>query len=305
MRIIEQINDDRLIGAIEHDTGAILLLIGGIHGNEPAGIEAIENVFESLTPRSNKVRGSVYGIKGNLKALQQNQRFIDKDFNRIWSDDFEDSSIQQLAEYEEYLAIKKIIDTIKQEQGNRHLVVLDLHTTSSKSLPFILSNQDSRNRSLLKPIPVPTIFGVENRIKGTLMSYINQLGDSGIVFEAGEHLDPMSVHYHQSIIKMLMVGCGIFNQVDVEDYETLVQDLFQYARSMQYIFEITFRYGIKNHEQFKMRPGFENFMKIDQGTILANNEHGDILAPLPGRIFMPLYQEQGEDGFFIIDEMGF
>jgi succinylglutamate desuccinylase len=51
-----------------------------------------------------------------------------------------------------------------------------------------------------------------------------------------------------------------------------------------------------------MLPGFKNFDAIEKNQILAKNKHGDILAPYSGYILMPLYQKQGEDGFFIISE---
>ena len=49
-----------------------------------------------------------------------------------------------------------------------------------------------------------------------------------------------------------------------------------------------------------MRPGYENFKPVGSGEVLAKNTAGNIRSPEAGRILMPLYQEQGEDGFFIV-----
>lgn len=293
----------RLIGKIEKNYGPILLLVGGVHGNEPAGIQAIHETLLQLSYMEDHVQGSIYGIRGNLQALEQKRRYIDRDLNRVWSMDPQIQRDTTAAEHREFLAIREFIHDIKSHQGDRHLILLDLHTTSSESLPFILCSNDPRNRRLVKPIPVPTIFGVENRIKGTLNNYLDDLGDSAIVFEAGRHDDPFSVMYHKSIIQLMLVGTGLVNQADLGDFEDMVGSLYHHCRSMQFIFEIMFRYGIKPGEQFRMMPGFSNFMPIRQGQVLASNERGDIVSPLPGRIFMPLYQEQGDDGFFIIDEV--
>lgn len=300
---IAQLEDTkRMIGSIEKDRGPILLLVAGIHGNEPAGIQAAKEMMLQLNHMREKINGSVYAILGNMKAIQQNTRYIDTDLNRMWSPDIKLEDVMAFSEYEEYQEIKDIITEIKSKQNERPLILLDLHTTSAESLPFILCSNEPRNRRLVIPIPAPTILGVENRIKGTLMNYLNDMGDAAIVFEAGSHTDPASVTYHKSIIQLLLVGTGLMNQCDLEDFESIVNNLYHHSIHMQYVFEIIFRYGIKPGEKFKMRPGFQNFMKIEQGTALADNENGVIVAPLPGRIFMPLYQDKGNDGFFIINE---
>ena len=63
-----------------------------MHGNEPAGVEAIHTVIE-LLEREKKIkphfefRGTLLGLIGNLEAFSQKLRFIDKDLNRSWSFD--------------------------------------------------------------------------------------------------------------------------------------------------------------------------------------------------------------------------
>ena len=49
-----------------------------------------------------------------------------------------------------------------------------------------------------------------------------------------------------------------------------------------------------------MRPDFENFETIQKDQLLAFSQGLEIRADRKGRIFMPLYQKQGEDGFFIL-----
>jgi hypothetical protein len=49
-----------------------------------------------------------------------------------------------------------------------------------------------------------------------------------------------------------------------------------------------------------MRPGFNNFEPVQKGLPVALSNEESIEAPCNGNIFMPLYQKQGKDGFFII-----
>ena len=52
-----------------------------------------------------------------------------------------------------------------------------------------------------------------------------------------------------------------------------------------------------------MNPGFANFDRIDRGEELAHDIRGVITSEMDGRILMPLYQGQGDAGFFIGKEV--
>src|SRR5574338_626079 len=79
----------RIIGSYIGDReGPLLICIGGIHGNEPAGIKAIEEVMqwleiEKLNFPNFNYKGSFLGLRGNLEAIRQKKRFIDRDLNRM------------------------------------------------------------------------------------------------------------------------------------------------------------------------------------------------------------------------------
>lgn len=63
----------------------LMILIGGIHGNELSGIKANNNVFRFLEEDNIKVNGKLVGIAGNLQAIEAKKRFIDYDLNRCWT----------------------------------------------------------------------------------------------------------------------------------------------------------------------------------------------------------------------------
>lgn len=50
-----------------------------------------------------------------------------------------------------------------------------------------------------------------------------------------------------------------------------------------------------------MLPGFINFQAVEKGMVLAIENGKEVIAPNSGNIFMPLYQNQSADGFFIIE----
>ena len=82
---------DRIIGRFDSGTeGPLLICIGAMHGNEPAGVRAIELVLKMLDVEPIKnpsfsYKGRFLGVIGNLKAFNAQQRFLDKDLNRYFS----------------------------------------------------------------------------------------------------------------------------------------------------------------------------------------------------------------------------
>ena len=45
-----------------------------------------------------------------------------------------------------------------------------------------------------------------------------------------------------------------------------------------------------------------NFQSVKAGDLIAGDAGGDVIVAEAGRLLMPLYQEQGEDGFFLVRE---
>jgi succinylglutamate desuccinylase len=63
-----------------------------------------------------------------------------------------------------------------------------------------------------------------------------------------------------------------------------------------------YRHAITAADLFRMKPGFRNFQPVTRGQVVAEDARGEVRMPGSGRILMPLYQEQGEEGFFLVRE---
>jgi len=333
--------------------GPLLVLFAGIHGNEPAGIRAIDGLAEELIARSEEFLGTLYVITGNQRALELGVRYIDTDLNRLWervdvdapegvgiasdaqdtsgvqdSSDVQDTSGVQgtsgvqdssgvqgasdvqiygtsepsePSEYIETREIRQTLDEILQRHANTasDIVFSDLHTTSSESCAFLLINDTLENRRMAKKFPLPQILGIEENIHGTLLSYINNLGYKSIGFEAGAHDSEASVSRTRAFLKLLLHNSGILllseaekrvEEARLEVYETVPADYY----------EIKHHQYVEDPRTFRMKPGFENFDSVSAGQLLAEENGEAVTAPMKGRIFMPLYQEKGHDGFLII-----
>jgi len=65
-------------------SGAIVVIIGAVHGNEKIGVQVIESLKKTLNLK--EISGELYLIIANPRALEQNKRFIDTDLNRLFGE---------------------------------------------------------------------------------------------------------------------------------------------------------------------------------------------------------------------------
>jgi hypothetical protein len=300
----KEIEVDRYIGKIETSPELpTVVFIAGIHGNEPSGVFALKQVFNHLNKNNIKPRGNVYAITGNMCALPEGKRFCEVDLNRIWfTQKPQNLNKSKGLSGPEYIQQKELLHEIERicERSTGKIYFIDLHTTSSVSCPFIPINDTMENRRFARKFPVPTVLGIEEFLDGPLLSYINEIDHIALGFEAGQHDAKSSIDYHIAFVGLVMLYSGIIDKTDFPDYDDYFKKLETAGRPEQAIYEIRSRFGLESGKEFEMLPGFKSFDKIVKDQHLATYNNQEVNAQESGKIFMPLYQNQGEDGFFII-----
>jgi len=297
---------DRILAKIEGvKNGPTVIIIAGIHGNESAGVEASKKVLHKIKEERIMFKGSLYVLLGNINGLNKGVRFEDIDLNRIWKkenlDAINNSSQPINNEVKEQIEIYKIIkDILKNEIGPFYF--LDLHTTSASSVPFITISDSLNNRKFSSNFPVPVVLGIEEYLDGPLLTFINEYGHVALGFEGGEHYDEKSIDNCEAFIWKALVHSKCLSKKNIFNYKKYKNNLSKLCCKYDF-FEINYRYILKKDEDFKMNLGFENFEKIKRNQQLALSNGVVIKAKENGRIFMPLYQELGEDGFFILQKI--
>lgn len=297
----QQFQASRILGDWGNsELGPTLVFFGALHGNERSGVVALLRLFDELKSKNIQLRGRIVGLTGNLAAVEQNRRYLDLDLNRIWTRNRLNQKLpdSDSAETREQNELNVLINEIMDSKGEKFF--FDLHTTSSDSTPFIAINDQMANRDFAIHFPVSIIFGIEEYLQGPLLSYLNDYGHVAFAFEAGEHEDPHSATMHLSFIKLAMVHAGIVGEPSFIDQEAEQEILGQKTAETRGFFEITYREEIKPDDQFRMLGHFDNFQRVKKNQVLAQNKSGELKAPQNGRVFMPLYQSEGSDGFFIV-----
>ena len=292
-------NDKRIIGT--YDTGKegpLLFISAGIHGNEPSGVQALQKVFEILENEKPEISGIIVGVYGNRQALEKGVRYIDEDLNRTWTEKNVASGKSDTNEKNEMFEIIEVLRSYSEQSDERYF--LDCHTTSSDSLPYISVQEVGENDSWAHRFPVYIIRGFSDIVFGCIDHYLSRTGLTGFVFEGGQHESKDAVVYHEAMIWLALAKACHLDLKGLTEFPEAVEKL-EAQGEHQKTFEIVHRHSLENGDEFQMQPGYENFQAIKKGEFLAMHNGEKILSTWDAFIFMPLYQAQGNDGFFVVN----
>jgi len=295
----------RVIAEAEGDRpGPTLVVVAGLHGNEPAGVIAAERVVGRLGRGLYPFRGRVVALAGNRAALAAGVRHLARDLNRQWTPDRivpvlhrapgpgEDPEDAELRELHGALCA-----AISGARGPCFFV--DLHTSSAAGAPFLVVGDTLPNRRFAAALPVPAILGLEEQLDGSLLEYLSELGFVTLGVEVGPHEDPRAVHLLESALWLALASAGLVTEREVPGLVIHRRRLRRDTRGLPRLVEVRHRHAIAPEDGFRMEPGFRTFDEVRRGQVLGRDRRGEVRAPFDGRILLPLYQGQGEDGFFL------
>ncbi len=311
-------NTNRIIGSYEGEThGSLIFVTTTLHGNEPAGRKAVQTVLRLLNEEKRDktnfhFTGKIVGLVGNLAAQKANKRYIDTDMNRLWR---KERIVDILAQTDdkkllsEEREIKELFTSFKEEIANykpENIYILDLHTTTAEGGIFtIVPDGNTAAMNIGLTLFAPVITGFSELLKGTLTAFFDGnmegLPCTPLTFESGQHNAEESVTNAVSAIINMLRATGCVNAADVEDrHDALLRER---AATLPRKCRLLYRHPVQAVDKFVMRPGYQNFQKIAAKEIVADDRKGVIRAPKDCLIIMPLYQAQGSDGFFLIEEV--
>ena len=178
-----------------NNKGKKILILGGVHGDEIAGIKAIENIIKKLIIDN----GEIYFIICNDKAIKKKERFIEENLNRCFLKNKVSTN-----SYEENLAneLKPIMSQFD--------ICLDIHNSTSKDTePFIICEANAY--PLINSINVKKVVSNFDKLEpGGTDYFMNSINKIGICIECGYLDDKNSVQVAENIIiNFLKKTCNI------------------------------------------------------------------------------------------------
>ena len=131
-----------------------LVIVGGIHGDEPCGVRAIERLLDD----DPDVLCPVKLVVANERALEAGVRYIDADLNRAFTDAVpEDAHERELAQ--------RLAEEI------RGCTVLSVHSTQSHAEPFSISaGLDGFVSEIAPRLPVAALVDTQDFGEGRLFA---------------------------------------------------------------------------------------------------------------------------------------
>lgn len=302
----------RVLGTWGGDApGPLVIGIGGMHGNEPAGVLALQRALETLRSSRTPFRGRFVGLSGNRAALARGRRYIHQDLNRLWSAERVRrlrngrNSVEANSETEEQ---RELLEALEAQLAQRRgpVVCLDLHTTSAAGTPFVVIGDTLLNRRFAFGLGAPVVLGLEERLESTILNHLGERGYVAVGFEGGQHDSPSALTIHLAAIRSVLATAGCVRAGDFRAPDHGREASGEEAsagRAAPQVVEIRDHHVIREGDDFVMEPGFTNFQPVERGQALARDRRGPILARESGQILMPLYQEQGTDGFFLVRQV--
>lgn len=307
---------ERVLGSYGPPGGPTLIVVSGMHGNEPAGVEACLTIRDRLARAEDRLKGRVHLVVANLEAIRRGVRYVDQDLNRAWTRDRVEAVRRALpgaadgagaaglageAEAREQRELLELFERwVAESRGPVYM--LDLHTTSGPGAAFSTVADTLENRRLALALPVPVVLGLEELVVGTLHDYLGDLGVITIAFESGQHAEIEAVVRARAAIWLMLYTSGILPAGAVPELRNAWDHLADGHRHLPRALEMRYRHPIVAEDRFRMKGGYRNFQTVEKGEALAEDQDGAVLSPESARILMPLYQAQGNDGFFVVRE---
>lgn len=288
-------------------SGPVLITLAGMHGNETYGVAALRKIGELLSQSGGVTKGEWIGLIANTGAIREGVRFVNEDMNRIWFPSIVDKirrapdSDLGSVERQEIKEILQVIDPYLL-QNDQPVIFVDLHSFSAPGGLFLITPRNPKNIELGSGLETPLIFGVDDVLQGTAIRYISQLGHISYAFEGGEHHSPDTFTNMVAFMLLLSKKAGVIDSSYVREFDGFHHRLARESENLPRRVELIYQHLIEPDDQFVMKPGYENFQPVQKGEWLADDKNGKIHASYDGYILMPLYQSQGEDGFFIVRE---
>jgi succinylglutamate desuccinylase len=281
--------------------GPTLIAVGGIHGNEPGGVTAALRVVDRLKGSGARLRGELIVFRGNMGALADRCRYHVRDLNRVWNErvvaalEAKPRAELDPEEIEQTELLGAIRAAIARARGQVYLV--DLHTTSAEGVPFAIFGDTLPQRRFVRALPLPLVIGLEEQVDGVLAEYWTRQGCITFTVEGGQHNAPSAVDNLEAAFLLAAEAAGVFEKgaLDTADAYALLESR---RGKLPRVMEVVERHAITPEDQFEMAPGFRNLDHAKRGQFLARDKDGEIRAHEDGLLILPLYQGQGNDGFF-------
>ncbi|MCW2267513.1 Succinylglutamate desuccinylase [compost metagenome] len=248
------------------DNGMDLLLSAGIHGNETAPIELLDELLHGIARAEIKPRARILFLFGNPEAIRKGERYIEQDVNRLFNGRHELSSGSEALRAGQLEQFAKTFFSVP----GRTRLHYDLHTAIRGSkieqfalYPFKEGRQHSRRElARLRAAGMEAVL-LQSKASITFTAFTyEQLDAEAFTLELGKarpfgQNEQVNLDRLETRLKQIIEG----NEPEEADALDGLQ-LFSVAREI-----------IKHSDSFRLHlpADIENFSELSKGYLLAED----------------------------------
>lgn len=187
------------------------------HGNEVCGAIAVKGLLDlGLRPRRGRLTLAFANVEayGRFDAARPDaSRYVDQDFNRVWTAAVLDDTTRDSSELRRARQMRPVIDTVD--------LLLDLHSMHEKSLPLIVSGPLDKGIALARRLGAPAhVIVDEGHPEGRRMRDYAGFGDpasarNALLVECGQHWEPAAVDVARDSTARFLLEAGVIDPADV------------------------------------------------------------------------------------------
>ncbi|MCW5752933.1 MAG: succinylglutamate desuccinylase/aspartoacylase family protein [Alphaproteobacteria bacterium] len=189
------------------------------HGNEVCGAHALDLLFRSsIRPRRGRLTlsfANVAAYESFDRAQPSASRYLDEDFNRVWTDAVLDGPRQsrELARAREMRPLLRTVDYL-----------LDIHSMQAATAPLMLCGLQAKGRRLAEAVGVPVLLVADaGHSAGARMRDYNDFADEGsprtaLLVECGQHWEKSSRTVAIECMLRFLLATGCVQKGDIASH---------------------------------------------------------------------------------------
>lgn len=268
----------------DRDNGTDLLLSAGIHGNETAPIELLDELIRSIARGDLKPRARILFLFGNPEAMRRGTRYVEQDVNRLFNGRHEQSGGSEALRACELERLAASFFSVP----DRYRLHYDLHTAIRGSTieqfalyPWKEGRQHSRRElARLRTAGMSAVL-LQNKPSIVFSAYTyDRLGAESFTLELGK-ARPFGQNQQVNLTALRKVLEQVIEGVEPEPSEDLDGlQLFSVAREI-----------IKRSDAFTLNlpADVQNFAPLEKGYVLAEDAGGSrwVVEEEGARIIFP------------------
>ncbi|HTV88413.1 MAG TPA: succinylglutamate desuccinylase/aspartoacylase family protein [Stellaceae bacterium] len=258
------------------EPGPHALVMALTHGNEICGAIALDRLLRGrIRPR----RGRLTVAFNNVAAYREfdprypiASRYIDEDFNRLWSAATLDGS-RRSVELERARALRPFVDAAD--------FLLDLHSMQYATAPLMLAGLLPRSRALAERIGIPELIMCdEGHAAGPRMRDYGAFGDpaaakTALLIEAGQHWEGRAAEVATDVMLRFLIALDIVGR---DDAAPLGGPDFA-AQPRQRVIEVTEAVTISS-DDFDFVADFRGLEVLpEKGTLIGRDGSREVRTP--------------------------